>query len=198
MTDNEKGITDGNRYNRYAEDWRFQHKLIWEIPTVTMAIIAGILTVAFSFIGLSWPRLAVLSLGTLLIFSLAVAVFKHRYGADLRTKWLEDLDKEGYKYRIKSDLALKDKKPEEEKEVQTGDRSKESDKIRIKNEITNLWPKFMIRWSSEKFLICFMFIAFAVILILAIYTLMELCCGLPPLEFDEKNTILEVDQVVIR
>jgi len=35
-----------NRYSRYAEDWRFHHKLIWEIPAITSAILVGILTVS--------------------------------------------------------------------------------------------------------------------------------------------------------
>jgi hypothetical protein len=38
MTNNENGITDWDRYNRYSEDWRFHHKLIWEIPSVASIV----------------------------------------------------------------------------------------------------------------------------------------------------------------
>jgi hypothetical protein len=31
-------ISPNNRYNRYAEDWRYHHKLVWEIPSVSAAI----------------------------------------------------------------------------------------------------------------------------------------------------------------
>jgi hypothetical protein len=39
-------MSDGNigpadRYDRYAADWRFHHKLIWEIPSVSAAIFGG-------------------------------------------------------------------------------------------------------------------------------------------------------------
>lgn len=45
-----------------VEDWRFHHKLIWEIPSVTFAILGGLLTISYSFLGLL-PRLIFLILG---------------------------------------------------------------------------------------------------------------------------------------
>jgi hypothetical protein len=49
MTNNEHSITDRDRYNRFSEDWRFEHKLIWEIPSVTFAILGGLLTISYSW-----------------------------------------------------------------------------------------------------------------------------------------------------
>ncbi|MGI0043710.1 MAG: hypothetical protein ACRD47_08365 [Nitrososphaeraceae archaeon] len=165
----ENRITDKDRYNRYSEDWRFQHKLIWEIPGVTIAIIAGILTVSFSFLGLL-PRLVLLSLGTVLIFGLAVAVFKHRFSADLRTNFLEEIGQDKDLFPIRSDKGLeylnRKRKEEGKKEIRFGR---------------------MIKWRSEVFLIGFMFLAFGVLLFLTSYTFFEICCGWQPIESQGKN-----------
>jgi hypothetical protein len=143
-------IDSVDRYNRYAEDWRFHHKLIWEIPSVAMAILAGILTISFSFLG-PLPRVILLGLGTVLIFGLFLAVLKHRFGADLRTGFLEDLgqDIDTFPIRSGSDkgLGYLNKKREEEGRGE-------------------IWYGWLIRRSSEIYLICFMFVMVAVLLLL--------------------------------
>ena len=105
MTNNEYGITDRDRYNRFSEDWRFHHKLIWEIPSVTFAILGGLLTVSYSFLGLL-PRLIFLILGALIISGLTVAVHKHRFGADLRTNFLEEIGQDRARFPLRSEEGL--------------------------------------------------------------------------------------------
>jgi type III secretory pathway component EscS len=74
------------QYERLTEDWRFHHKLIWEIPTVAVAIIAGILVVSYTQLQSSpVPRIVLLILSGVLLFGLTAAVVKHRFGADYRT-----------------------------------------------------------------------------------------------------------------
>jgi hypothetical protein len=83
-------IDDKHRYNRYAEDWRFHHRLIWEIPGITSAIFGGIVVASFSLLGFL-PRIFLLGVGMILMLVLTLAVRKHRVGADLRTNFLEEI-----------------------------------------------------------------------------------------------------------
>lgn len=77
------------QYERLAEDWRFHHKLIWEIPTVAVAIMAGILAVSYTQLqSFPPPRIVLLFVGGVLLFGLTVAVVKHRFGADYRTAYI--------------------------------------------------------------------------------------------------------------
>jgi hypothetical protein len=78
------------QYDRLAEDWRFHHNLIWQIPSVAIAIIGGIVTVSYQFLN-GLPRVILLSIGSALIFALTIALAKHRLGADARTQFLCDL-----------------------------------------------------------------------------------------------------------
>ena len=104
-------MSDGNiraadRYNRYAEDWRFHHKLIWEIPSVSAAIFGGIIIASYAYLELL-PRSALLGVGALLIFVLSVAVRKHRFGSELRTNFLEDLGHDRQFFPIRSEEGLR-------------------------------------------------------------------------------------------
>jgi hypothetical protein len=101
---NEHGITDRDRYNRYSEDWRFHHKLIWEIPGVASAIFIGILTISYLSLDLLL-RAAALGVGAALVMGLTFSVRKHRFGADLRTNFLDELDGSN-KFPIRSDKGL--------------------------------------------------------------------------------------------
>lgn len=104
-------MSEGNlgprdRYNRFSEDWRFHHKLIWEIPGITSAVIGGILTVSYSFLGLV-PRSFLLFIGAMLVLGLALVVRKHRFGADLRTNFLEDIGLERRTFPVRSKEGLR-------------------------------------------------------------------------------------------
>lgn len=77
------------QYERLTEDWRFHHKLIWEIPTVAVAILAGILVVSYTQLqSVPVARIVLLFVGGVLLFGLTVAVVKHRFGADYRTAYI--------------------------------------------------------------------------------------------------------------
>jgi hypothetical protein len=169
MTNNEHSITDRERYNRFSEDWRFEHKLIWEIPSVTFAILGGLLTISYSFLGLL-PRLIFLILGAVVVFGLTLAVHKHRFGADLRTSFLEDIGQDRERFPIRTEEAIKylkeKKKEEEKKEGKIG--TKSVTKRREK------FSEFVTKRSSEKFLIWFMFLAFVSIFILILLTLWQI------------------------
>jgi hypothetical protein len=122
-----------------------------------------------------------LDFGTFLIFSLAVAVFKHRFMADVRTSFLDDLGNDKVidmgTYPDQSRKALqymKKKQTREKKNEVTSDDTNE--------KYHGLWPEFMISWPSEKLLIIFMFLAVVVLSSLVIHTFLEICCGLGPLE----------------
>ncbi|MGA9933851.1 MAG: hypothetical protein WBP83_01900 [Nitrososphaeraceae archaeon] len=104
MSDREIGPVD--RYNRYAEDWRFHHKLIWEIPSVSAAIFGAIIIAPYAYLELLLQS-ALLGVGALLIFILALAVRKHRFGADLRTNFLEDLGRDRQVFPIRSTEGLR-------------------------------------------------------------------------------------------
>jgi hypothetical protein len=93
MTSNEDNITDKDRFYRYSEDWRFHHKLIWEIPSVASAIFIGILTISYLYLDLL-PRTIALGVGAALMLGLTFTVRKHRFGADLRTNFLYDISNE--------------------------------------------------------------------------------------------------------
>ena len=74
-TKNEPNEARIKQYERLTEDWRFQHRLIWEIPTVGVTIMAGILAVSYTQLHM-WPRFILLSIGAILLFGLAIAVVK--------------------------------------------------------------------------------------------------------------------------
>jgi hypothetical protein len=79
------------QYDRLSIDWRMHHNLIWQIPSVAVAIMVGILTVSYNFLN-DIPRVILLGVGSAVILALAVALAKHRLGADARTQFLQELE----------------------------------------------------------------------------------------------------------
>jgi hypothetical protein len=86
------------QYERCAEDWRLHQNLIWQIPSVAIAIIGGILTVSYSFLN-GIPRAILLGIGSVLIFALTTALAKHRLGAQARSQFLLDLETETFRVK---------------------------------------------------------------------------------------------------
>jgi hypothetical protein len=64
------------QYERLVEDWRFQHKLIWEIPSVAIAIMTGILFAVYTQYENLNPiiRVVMLFAGSALFFALTIAL----------------------------------------------------------------------------------------------------------------------------
>lgn len=145
-----ESVSPTDRYNRFAEDWRFHHKLIWEIPSVSAAIFGGIIVASYAYLELL-PQTLLLGVGAFLIFVLGIAVRKHRFGADLRTNFLDDLGHDRPCFPLRSSEGLKYLRSRGER------KGKLNDSIEI---------------SSEKYLIGFMFtiaVLLAAFCMLALY-----------------------------
>jgi hypothetical protein len=146
------GIDSRDRYNRYAEDWRFHHRLIWEIPGITSVIFGGIVTASYSLLGFL-PRSILLFVGAVLVLGLTLAVRKHRFGADLRTNFLAEIGHEEMDFPIRSDKGL--------------------DYLRKRGQRKGRADGFLVTRSSEVYLIWFMFVAFLSLSILFILTIYQ-------------------------
>ena len=79
------------QYDRFAADLRFQHTLIWQIPSAALIVITGIVILSFSQLH-EWARVTSLASGALLQFGLMIAVAKHRFTADAKSQFLKDLE----------------------------------------------------------------------------------------------------------
>ena len=153
--DNETKEARIKQYERLTEDWRFHHKLIWEIPTVAVAIMAGIFVVSYTQLQ-SFPQIRILLLfvGGFLLFGLTVAVVKHRFNADYRSEYIEDTER---------DLGIP-VYPLKTKDMR--DKMKKDKKI-----YTNTGP--LINLSAEVFLIGLTFSAAVLMFVLAGYEIVE-------------------------
>lgn len=69
------------QYDKIANDWRHFNTIIWGIPSVAVAIMTGIIIAAYQPHAdlQGWPRIASLSLGSLLLFALTVETVKKRH-----------------------------------------------------------------------------------------------------------------------
>ena len=75
------------QYNRFAEDWRYVNTIIWQLPSIVISIMAGIVAVAFTLVE-GWPRIMVLSAGSLFMFVLTIAVARQIDFANTRLRFL--------------------------------------------------------------------------------------------------------------
>ena len=154
------------QYERLAEDWRFQHRLIWEIPTVGVAIMAGILAVSYTQLN-AWPRSVLLSVGALLLFGLAIAIAKHRFGADYRSQYIEELESRlgipVFPLITREALA----KMRKDNKQLTNDR----------------FLRFIVEqnWSAELFLMRLTFSASYLLMVLSVWEIGTIVAGLPSL-----------------
>jgi hypothetical protein len=172
LLSSDKGTKDGpgeasiKQYERLTEDWRFQHRLIWEIPTIGVTIMAGILAVSYTQLH-TWPRFILLSVGALLLFGLAIAVVKHRFGADYRSQYIEESESRlGIPvYPLSTKKAL--------------EKMKKDNKQLTNSRIL----MFIVEhdWSAELFLMRMTFLASIILTILATWEIGTITVGLPSL-----------------
>jgi hypothetical protein len=168
------GITDRDRYNRFSEDWRFHHKLIWEIPSVASAIFIGILTI--SYLGLDLLlRAAVLGIGALLVLGLTFSVRKHRFGADLRTHFLEEIGQDKDRFPIRSPEGL--------------------DHLNERCERKRRRDRWLIRKSSEVYLIWFMLVASGLLSALCVYEVIRTSYRIGELASKEMPLLLIAENI---
>lgn len=83
------------QYKRLSDDWRHYNTSIWALPAIGLAIVSGTLTIAYERLA-GWPRVVVLCLGSLFVFSLTLALWKHKLFMDVRAAFLAQLEEEGF------------------------------------------------------------------------------------------------------
>jgi hypothetical protein len=79
------------QYNKLAEDWRYFNTLLWGIPSVAIAIMAGIIIAAYQKDVTGWGRIVALGLGSFLLFALTIESIKKRQHMDAISRLLKDL-----------------------------------------------------------------------------------------------------------
>jgi hypothetical protein len=79
------------QYHRLAEDWRHISNLIWQMPSLAIALMAAILGVSYQFLG-PFPRALLLAVGSIFLFSLSVAVAKHRLFHESTAVFMRELE----------------------------------------------------------------------------------------------------------
>jgi hypothetical protein len=73
------------RLKQCWEDWRHYNSIIWHMPSLTTAIVGGLVGVAFCALSEPILRAILNGLAALFSFSMVVALVKHRYFHDVRT-----------------------------------------------------------------------------------------------------------------
>jgi hypothetical protein len=90
--DNEnRNINVEIQYNRFAEDWRHVNTIIWQLPSIAISIMGGIVAVAYNFLE-GWPRVMLLSTGSLFMFVLTIVVARQIVFANTRLRFLQYLE----------------------------------------------------------------------------------------------------------
>ena len=89
MTD----ISDKEQYDRLSQDWRQIHNVIWGIPAVAISIITGVIIAAYNVQG--WPRILVLGLGSIFLFSMTVEIVKKRLTMDAMSARMQRIERIG-------------------------------------------------------------------------------------------------------
>jgi hypothetical protein len=71
-------LTIQTEYERLADDWRQVHTVMWGIPNVAVAILAGIVVAAYQPQLEGWPRIVALTAGSILLFALSIEIVEKR------------------------------------------------------------------------------------------------------------------------
>jgi hypothetical protein len=175
-TDSNNGPLEARiaQYERLAEDWRFHHKLIWEIPAVAVTIMTGILAVSYSQLQ-SYPRLILLSLGAVLLFGFATAAGKHRFGADYRSAYIVKTESELKVLPLRTEESIQ--KMKDDKKALTHQKMKD-DKKALTDSRLSIYG-LLLKLSAEKLLIRLVFWASMLMIGLALLQLITII-GLAP------------------
>ena len=72
----------------FAEDKRLYDRLIWQIPTLVLAITTGIVAVAYSYVQDDAIRAVIFFLGIFWVFAMLVVTIKHQYFGMVQRKLL--------------------------------------------------------------------------------------------------------------
>lgn len=82
------------QYEKLGNDWRAINQIIWQIPTAAIAITTGIIIAAYQQYLVGLPRIFILIIGSLLLFSLAVESVKKRLHMDAIGVTIDKIEKE--------------------------------------------------------------------------------------------------------
>jgi hypothetical protein len=96
------------QYDKLANDWRHFNTIIWGIPSVAVAIMATIIIAAYQKELEGWPRIASLSLGSLLLFALTIETVKKRHHMNAMSLLLKRLQEEGLKLEYRFPVGISD------------------------------------------------------------------------------------------
>jgi hypothetical protein len=66
------------QYSKLSDDWRHFNTIIWGVPSVAIAIMTGVILVAYNPDLVGWPRITTLSVGSLFLFALTIELVKKR------------------------------------------------------------------------------------------------------------------------
>jgi hypothetical protein len=79
------------QYSKLSDDWRHFNTIIWGVPSVAIAIMTGVILVAYSPDLEGWPRITTLSVGSLFLFALTIELVKKRLHMNAISYLLKDL-----------------------------------------------------------------------------------------------------------
>jgi hypothetical protein len=66
------------QYSKLSDDWRHFNTIIWGVPSVAIAIMTGVILVAYNPDLEGWPRITTLSVGSLFLLALTIELVKKR------------------------------------------------------------------------------------------------------------------------
>lgn len=172
LTQNDEKFTAMlTQYSRFAEDWRHISSLIWQLPSAAIAIMTGIIGVSFQFLD-GLPRILLLGIGALFIFSLCIALAKHRLFHESRSVFMRDLENE---LRVtKFPTEGKETKYYLNAKAKSKDLTVLSSDKKLRENFTNL-PLY--NWLSSRkaaiWLLIVVFIAFLILVILSVLSALD-------------------------
>jgi hypothetical protein len=79
------------QYGKLSDDWRHFNTIIWGVPSVAIAIMTGVILVAYNPDLEGWPRIMTLSVGSLFLFALTIELVKKRLHMNAISNLLMDL-----------------------------------------------------------------------------------------------------------
>ena len=81
-------------YRELAEEKRLYDRLIWQIPTLVLAITTGIVAVAYGYVQDNAIRALILFIGMFWVFAMLVVTVKHQYFGMIQRKLLMFIEHE--------------------------------------------------------------------------------------------------------
>ena len=81
-----------SQYEQTLNDWRMYDNVIWQLPSLSLAISSGIIVLAYGTLQDIIPRMFILLIGFLMQSGLTIALWKHRVYQDCRIEIINDIE----------------------------------------------------------------------------------------------------------